>query len=171
MSLKHLLAPIALIGMLQAPLQAQGRGPSTPEERARVLKLAVDSEKDPLAAMAAEGRWFDKWLDEVPDILFGPEAPTRWCEGAAKGDLRRVLRFQYQVSGVAYQIQHQILEPKTLEHKLAIHQACLEGVLKAYEALLPKRAENRSEKMDQVLALRDKGELPAFVKSLFAAQR
>ncbi|HJW31973.1 MAG TPA: hypothetical protein VJ505_01275 [Holophagaceae bacterium] len=171
MSLRTLLIPIALIGTLHTAAHAQGRGPSTPEERARVVKLALDSEKDPLALMATDGRWFEKWLDDVPDILFGPEAPARWCEGAAKGDLRKVMRFQYQLSGVAYQIEHQIYEPKTLEHKLAIHQAALEGVLKAYESLLPRRPENRSEKMDEALALRAKGELPAFVKALFAGKR
>ncbi len=170
MTLRNLLIPIALLAAVH-PLQAQGRGPSTPEERTRVVQLALASEKDPLTALATEGRWFDKWLEDVPDILFGPEAPARWCEGAAKGDLRKVLRFQYQLGGVAYQIEHQIFEPKTQEHRLAIHQAALESVLKAYEALLPKRPENRSEKMDEALALRAKGELPAFVKSLFAGKR
>ncbi|GLH74509.1 hypothetical protein GETHLI_30110 [Geothrix limicola] len=171
MALRHLLVPAALVAALHPAAQAHGRGPSTPEERAHVLKLAADADKDPLAAMAAEGRWFDKWVDEVPDIMFGGEAPARWCEGAAKGDLRKVLRFQYQLSGIAYQIEHQLLEPKTLEHKLAIHQAALEGVLRAYETLRSKAPENRSEKMEEALALRAKGELPAFVKSLFAARR
>lgn len=170
MTLRSLLIPIALIGALSTPVLAQGRGSSTVEERDRVVKLALESEKDPLTAQAKEGRWFEKWIEDVPDIMFGPEAPARWCEGAAKGDLRKVLRFQYELSGVAYQIQHKINEPKTLEEKLAIQQAALEGVLHAYESLLSKRPENRSEKMDEALALRAKGELPAFVKSLFTAK-
>jgi hypothetical protein len=171
MSFRSLLAPIVVIGAFSTPALAQERGPSTAEERDRVVKLALESEKDPLGALAKEERWFEKWLEAVPDILFGPEAPARWCESAAKGDLRKALRFQYSVSAVAYQIQHKIFEPKTMEEKLAIHQAALEGVLHAYETLLPKRPENRSDKMEEALALRAKGELPAFVKSLFAGKR
>lgn len=171
MSFRRLMAPLALISVIAPTAAAADRGPSTAEERDRVVKMAQDCEKDPLTVMAKEGRWFEKWLDEVPDFTFGPEATARWCEGAAKGDLKRVLVFQYQLSGVAYQIQHQISLPKTLEEKQAIHLAALEGVLRAYESLLPRRAENRSEKMDEALALRAKGELPAFVKSLFAGKR
>ena len=164
--------PALMLTLAVASLaHAESRGPSTAEERARVVKIAVESEKDPLGTMATEGRWFDKWLQDVPDIMFGPEAPVRWVEGAAKGDLRRVMKFQYELSAVAYQIQHQVLDPKTMEEKLAIHQAALEGVLRAYESLLPKRVENRSEKMEEALALRSKGELPAFVKSLFDKKR
>ncbi len=170
MSRRDLLLPIALIGAV-LPASARDRGPSTPEERERVVKLAAESEKDPLAAMARDGRWFEKWIDEIPDIMFGPEAPARWGETNAKGDLRRVFVFQYQLGGVVYQIQHQIKEPKTLEEKVAVHQAALESVLRAYESLRAKRPENRSEKMDEAIALRDKGEFPAFVKSLFAAKR
>ncbi len=170
MALRTLLVP-ALVASFALPALAHGRGPSTPEERSRALKLAEDAGKDPLGAMARDGKWFDQWLDEIPDINFGPEAPARWCEQNAKGDLRKAMRFMYQLGGVAYQIQHQIPQPKTLEDKLAIHQASLESVLRAYESLLPKKAENRSPKMDEALQLRDKGELPAFVKSLFAPKR
>jgi hypothetical protein len=169
MSHRHLLIPAALIGVLAAPAQARGRGPSTPEERDRVVKLAVEAGKDPLGALAQDGRWFDKWLDEIPNITFGPEPPARWCESNAKGDLRRIIPFEYALGGVAYQIQHQIAEPKTLDEKMAVHQAALEQVLRAYESLRDAKPENRSSKMDEALALRDKGGLADFVKSLFAA--
>ena len=162
---------VTSIGASSAQAHAEGRGPSTAEERARALKIASESEKDPLGVMAAEGGWFEKWIQDIPDIQFGPEAPARWIANAAKGDLRKVMQFQYTVSAVAYQIQHQVYDPKTLEEKLAIHQAALEGVLRAYESLLPKRAENKSEKMEEAIALRGKGELPAFVKSIFDKKR
>lgn len=170
--LRTLLVPVALICTVSSPLLARGRGPSTPEERARVVQMALDAEKDPIKVRAAEEEWFEKWLEEVPDIMFGPEATARWCEGAAKGDLRKVIRFQYSVSAVAYQIQHDIPDAhKKAEDTFVVHLAALEGVLKAYETLLPKRPENRSPKMDEALTLRAKGELPAFVKSLLAEKR
>lgn len=169
--LRTLLAPISLIGVLSTPALAEGRGPSTPEERTRVIKMALDAVRDPIGVAAADESWFEKWIEEIPDIMFGPEATARWCEGAAKGDLRKRLRFQYSISAVAYQIQHNIPDPrKKAEDTFAVHLAALEGVLNAYEALLPKRPENRSKKMDEALALRAKGELPAFVKSLLAAK-
>ena len=165
-----IMAPIVLMGCLTTQAQAS-RGPSTQEERDRVQKMALDAAKDPLGVMAADGKWFDKWMDAIPDIGFGPEAPVRWVMSAAKGDLLKVIKFQYQVSAVAYQIQHKVYIPKTMEEKIPVHQAALEGVLSAYESLLSKRPENRSEKMDEAVALRNKGELPAFVKSLFEKKR
>lgn len=167
MTIRPLILTLALSVAAATPAFAEARGPSTPEERERVVKMALEAGKDPLRVQAAEERWFMKWIDEVPDIMFGPEAPARWCEENARGDLRKALRFEYMVNGVAYQIQHQLFAPKTKEEKLAIHQAALEGVLRAYEALRDARPENRSEKLDEALALRAKGELPAFVKSLF----
>jgi hypothetical protein len=155
-----------------ATAQAADRGPSTPEERARVVQLAAASDADPLKAMAADGRWFEKWLDEVPDLSFGPEAPARWMEANAKGDLRRVAVFKYQVSALAYMIQHQLADPRKAPDQLvAVHTAALEGVVRAYRTLRELKPENRSAKFDEALEKLDKGEFPAFVKSLFGATR
>ena len=79
--------------------------------------------------------------------------------------------FKYLLSGAAYQVRHQIPDHRKRGAREAVAQASVEGVLLAYEALLPKRPENRSEKMDKALALRAKGELPTFVKSLLATKR
>ena len=166
----HLFLP-ALVVTMALPVRAEGRGPSTPPERDRVLALAGDAGKDPLAAYARDGRWFDQWLDQIPDITFGPAAPARWCESHAKGDLRRLMRFEYELGGVAYQIQNQIPKAQSREEKLAVHQAALEQVLKAYASLRDAKPENRSPEMDEALAQRDAGKLPAFVASLFEGTR
>lgn len=163
-----LLVP-ALVATMALPARAEGRGPSTPQERDRVLALAASAAQDPLGAYARDGRWFDQWLDQIPDITFGPEAPARWCEANAKGDLRRLMRFEYELGGVAYQIEHQLPQARTREEKLAVHQAALEQVLKAYASLRDAKPGNRSPKMDEALDLQGKGQLPAFVASLFAA--
>lgn len=169
--LRTLLVPIAIVGAISSPVLAQGRGPSTPEERTRVMKMAQDSEKDPLGIHAKEKKWFQKWTDEVPDFMFGPDETTLWCEANAKGDLGKVVFFQYLLSSSAYQIKHQIPDHRKPGAREVVAQAGVEGVLLAYEALLNKRPENRSEKMDEALALRAKGELHAFVKSLLNAKR
>src|SRR5690349_293828 len=99
-----LLVSAALVVVIATPLRAEGRGPSTPDQPARVLGLATEAGKDPLGAYSRDGRWFDKWLDQIPDITFGPAARAMWCESNAKGDLRRVMKFEYELGGVAYQI-------------------------------------------------------------------
>ncbi len=161
-----LLVPIALVAMIASPMKAE-RGPSTPEERARVVSLAQASDKDPLGVMAsADGKWFMQWMEAVPDYQFGPDKGAFWAMSAAKGDLRKAMQFHHTVSIAAYQVQHQILDPrKNAEHEEAVALAGVEGLLRAYETLLPKRPENRSEKMDAALLSRGKGELAAFVKA------
>jgi hypothetical protein len=167
---RQLCAVLVISSGLAAPAFAQGsRGPSTPEENARVVQLAAASDKDPVAAMtSADGRWFEKWADEVPDYNFGPDNGAFWMmSGAAKGDLKRVLRFHHTLSSAAFQVQHGISDPeKNKEDLQAKTLAGVEGLLRAYESLLAKRPENRSEQLDQAIAIRDKGGLAAFVKAL-----
>ena len=163
-----LLVPTLVALLAAAPAAAADRGPSTPEERQRILRLAADSDKDPLKAHATEGRWFAKWMDEVPDLAFGPDLPARWMESALKGDLRRVAVFKYELGGVAYMIQHGISDPrKAPEQRIAIHTAALEGVVRAYAVLRDLKPENRSEKMDEALGHLNQGTFPAFVQGLF----
>lgn len=167
---RQLLAVLVIGSGLSLPAAAQNaRGPSTPEENARVVQLAAVSDKDPIAAMtSADGRWFQKWAEEVPDYGFGPDKGAFWMEaGAAKGDMKRVVRFHHTLSTAAYQIQHHITDPeKNQELSDATTLAGVEGLLRAYESLVAKRPENRSEQLDQAIAARDKGALAAFVKAL-----
>jgi hypothetical protein len=167
---RQLCAVLVISSGLVAPALAQGaRGPSTAEENVRVAQLAAASDKDPIAAMtSAEGRWFEKWADDVPDYHFGPDKGAFWMmTSAAKGDLKRVMRFHHTVSIAAYQVQHHIADPeKNPEEFEAKTLAGVEGLLRAYESLLAKRPENRSEQLDQAIAARDKGALAAFVKAL-----
>lgn len=160
--------PAALVALLALPAAATDRGPSTPEERAKVVRLAAESTQDPLKVHATEGRWFAKWIDEVPDLAFGPEAPARWMEGAVTGDLRRIAIFQYELGGVAYMIQHGLADPrKAPDQGLAVHTAALEGVIRAYAALRDLKPGNRSPKMDEALARLEQGTFSAFVQGLF----
>lgn len=170
-SLIHkVLAAFAILAALSAPAFAQqGRGPSTPAEQARVIALAAAADKDPLAVMtSADGRWFEKWADEIPDYHFGPDNGAYWfMTTAAKGELKRVLRFHHTVSTAAFQVKNQIADPrKTPVQQEAKALAGVEGLLRAYESLVAKNPDNRSAKLDEAIAVRDKGGLAAFVKAL-----
>ena len=51
--------------------RVQARGPSTPEERAKVVALTRSLEQDPFAENAPTTRqWLREWIAEVPDIRF-----------------------------------------------------------------------------------------------------
>ena len=163
-------AALSIAVTFSAPaLAQQGRGPSTADEHGRVVQLAQAANKDPLATMSsAEGRWFEKWAEEIPDYMFGPDNGAYWfMSTAAKGELKRVLRFHHTLSTAAFQVQNNIFDPtKNPAQMEAKTLAGVEGLLRAYESLLANRPENRSPLLDQAVIVRDKGGLPAFVKAL-----
>ena len=64
------LAGVFLFCALQVQY-AQARGPSTPEERTKVIELTRSLERNPLAENAAANRqWLRQWIADVPDIRF-----------------------------------------------------------------------------------------------------
>ena len=87
--------------------QPQKRGPSTPEERARAVKVAHELEADPLAKDAKDNReWVIQWIVDIPDITvnvcfdyFGkmPNPP--------KGHSKEIVR-QMIISSAAFMIEH-----------------------------------------------------------------
>jgi carboxypeptidase Q len=163
----QLFALAALFGALTTSAAAQSaRGPSTPDERARVSQLADAARKDPLGVQAANAAWFEQWISDVPDYTFKPEAVAKWCMRAAKGDMKKILQFQFGVSALSYQVKHNLPDPAKPADVAAVNLAGLDGVLAAYETLLAKDDANRSPKMDEALARRNKGELAAFASEI-----
>ncbi len=165
--LSKFLAALAVCASLMPAAHAD-RGPATADEKARVVALAAAADKDPITVMtSADGRWFERWADQVPDYMFGPDQGVFWMYNTAKGDMKRVLRFHHNVSTAAFQVQHNITDPDAnKEQHDAKALAGVEGLLRAYEVLLAKNPENRSEQIDQAIAVRDKGGLADFVKAL-----
>ncbi|WP_323144874.1 hypothetical protein [Massilia phyllosphaerae] len=155
---------------LAFPAMAQNNSaPATPQDAARVGQIAAASDKDPIATMTSpDGRWFQKWSDDVTDYNFGPDKAAFWLmNGAAKGELRRVMAFQHEVSTAAYQLSHLIQDPrKSPEDRDAVTLAGLEGILRAYENMLPTHPDIRSAGLDEAIAARDKGTLAQFVAAL-----
>ena len=167
---KRFHAAVLVCLALALPAHAHtGRGPAMPEEAAHVAQIATASDRDTVATMtSADGRWFQKWSDDVPDYNFGPDRAAFWLmNGAAKGELKRVVIFQHAVSTAAFQLQHHIQDPrKTAESLDSVTLAGLEGVLRAYENMLPTHPAIRSAELDEALAARDKGTLAQFVAAL-----
>ena len=160
-----------LVALLPAPAAAPTgdpagdaeRGPSTPDERARVLRMAQESLQDPRDVQQRDGAWLKAWVDAIPDLSidYGSTAYT-WLKGAAHPDAREALRSQYTASAMAFQIRH----PESAERQTAIDAAAMDDVLQAYAALLRRQAALASPALDRALAARAKGQLPAFLAGL-----
>lgn len=136
------------------------RGPSTPQERTKALRLIRQLETDPLGEKAYDARrWLALWLLDVPDFQ------VRYCAEVVGGDrsarqrIRPDLLAQIPWSGAAFLIEN----PKKRDARAEVYTAGLLGALRAYEALLEDRPDQRSPLLDQLLAKRDAGELEAYV--------
>ncbi len=138
------------------------RGPSTAEERARVLGLAVAAAKNPGAVSALERAWLRDWVKAIPDLDFNPGSTGDWLRTALKSPLRELLQFQFMASVMAFQIQNPALE----KNQKAIEQAGLEGVLQAYEVCLTANPGIQSTELNAAMAARAQGRLAEFVVRL-----
>lgn len=167
-TLNLLILPLFLLAIAWSSSALAQRGPATAEERAKLIAIAQASDIDPRAVMESEdGRWFLNWRREVPEYEIGFDKGAYWAKTAVKGDLRKAARFHHLLSVAAFQIQHQIFDPKkSANDELAVTQAGIEGLLRAYESLLPRRPENFSKKMDEALKRRNSGNLKTFVADL-----
>ena len=140
--------------------QPQKRGPSTPEERARAVKVAHELEADPLAKDAKDNReWVIQWIVDIPDITvnvcfdyFGkmPNPP--------RGHSREIVR-QMIISSAAFMIEH----PDKVKDEQAIATAGLLGSLKAYQVILKGEPDARWPYVDSIVQMRDQGKLDDFV--------
>jgi hypothetical protein len=155
------LRVLGLAVLLFLPLGAGAeRGPSTPRERSKALRLIRQLEADPLGEKAREARrWLALWLLDVPDLQ------VRYCAEIVGGDrsvrqrLRPDLLAQIHWSGAAFLIEN----PGKRDARAEVYTAGLLGALRAYEAMLRTRPDERSPLFDQLLAKRDAGELAAYV--------
>ena len=139
---------------------AQDRGPSTPEERARAIKVAHGLEEDPLAKDAGEQRaWVIQWIIEIPDITvnvcfdyFGklPDPP--------RGHSLEITR-QMIISSAAFMIEH----PDKAKDEQAVALSGLLGALKAYQAILMQDSGSRWSYVDNLVQMRDQGKLDGYV--------
>ena len=150
-----------LLGFVSVPAAgAQQRGPSTPEERVRAVKVAHQLEGDPLAKEAKENReWVFQWIVDIPDITvtvctdFFGKLPT-----PARGHSKEIVR-QMIISSAAFMIEH----PDKAKDEQAVATAGLLASLKAYQVILKQEPEARWPYLDKVVLMRDQGKLDEYV--------
>jgi hypothetical membrane protein len=144
---------------------AHARGPSTPEERAKVIELTRMLERDPLNENAGATRqWLREWTIEVPEIRF------HVCNELLRHGLgenypySREINLQTILSGAVFTLEHQ----DKIRDDVGAYIAGVEGSLRMYEVLAKSRPDARSAFLDRLVAMRDRGELADHVAKLAA---
>ncbi len=164
--MRHNAARIIMIASLVVGLGsaravgAQGRGPSTPEERARAVKIAHQLEDDPLAKEAKEQReWVIQWITDIPDITVDVCFEYFGKRPDPHGGHSMEIANQMIISSAAFMIEH----PDKVKDEQAIALAGLLGSIKAYQAILKQDSESRWTQMDKLIEMREQGKLDEFV--------
>ena len=140
-----------------------GRGLSTPEERARAIKIARLLERDPLAKDAPANRhWLLNWIIEIPDIRF------KSCVGLLSQGVGNQYRYSTELnqqiifSAAAFRLEH----PDHLRNDTGAYIAGVEGALRVYEMLVKSVPDAKLAFLDDLVAKRDHGELADHVVKL-----
>lgn len=136
------------------------RGPSTVKERTKALRLVRQLETDPLGEKASEARrWLALWLLDVPDLQVRYCAEVLGGDRVARQKVRPEIVSQIPWSGAAFLIEN----PDKKEAKTEAYTAGVEGALRAYEALIRLKPDQRSPLLDDLLARRAAGGLAEYV--------
>jgi hypothetical protein len=144
-------------------ISLQRRDPSTPEERTRAVQMARSLEADPLAPnLQGDREWLIKWQLEVPDISI---KSVKFCAsflgdlGDPKSGYPGAVNFTMVASEVAFVIEH----PDKANDVEAIYLAGVNGALHGYEAIHKKDMSYRLPHLDDLVRMRDQGELADYV--------
>ncbi|HMF89015.1 MAG TPA: hypothetical protein VKL40_00115 [Candidatus Angelobacter sp.] len=147
-------------GFARAGVEAT-RGPSTEEERQRVIAVTHKLEVTPLdPTLAQERDWARQWLVDVPDIRI------LTCTGLL-AELRRPrykfrpeLWTQLRLASAAFLIEH----PDQAGDRHAESLAGMQSVLKAYSAIIKTDPDAHSAFLDDLLVKQNQGKLADFVR-------
>lgn len=157
------LAVLAVTGLsiILATDVLWARKPSTPEDRAKAVRLTRQLETDLLGDAAPEARqWLIVWLAKVPDItvkirdLLGPIPST-------DHPFASEVFTQMIFSNAAFIIEH----PDAAKDEVAAQTAGVVGALTVYEVIVRAHPEARLEFLDDLLRKRDEGKLSEYVRA------
>ena len=142
--------------MLNATASSPGGMSSTAEERQRVVAIAHKLEVTPLdATLGPERDWAKQWVIENPEVRI------RMCMQILAGLRRPAYKFrteivvQMMLSSAAFLIEH----PDKTGDRLAESVGGLQGVLKAYSAIVKSNPDARAKPLDDLLQKQSQGKL------------
>ncbi|HET8892450.1 MAG TPA: hypothetical protein VFQ41_26380 [Candidatus Angelobacter sp.] len=155
---------LLLLSPLAAP--AQTTDAAAAEQHQRVVAIAHKLEATPLdQALFPEREWAKQWVIQNPDVRI------RMCMQLLP-DLRRPrykfraeILDQMMLSSAAFLIEH---PDKTGDH-LAENVGGLQGVLKAYSAIVKINPDARVQALDDMLERQSRGKLAEFARETIKA--
>jgi hypothetical protein len=155
------LLPALLLLLSLHAAAAQSREPVTAEPRQRVVAIAHKLEATPLdQALFPEREWAKQWVIENPDVRI------RMCMQLLP-DLRRPrykfrleILDQMMLSSAAFLIEH----PDKVGDHLAENVGGVQGVLKAYAAIVKSNPDARVQALDDLLEKQSRGQLVEFAR-------
>jgi hypothetical protein len=110
----------------------QARGPSTREERTKVVEMSRWLEQNPLAQNAAERRqWLQEWIANVPDIRFWVCTDLLGHALDENYAYSREVNQQVLFSGAAFTLEHQ----DKGRDDIAVYTAGVEGALRVVRGI------------------------------------
>jgi hypothetical protein len=154
---------VALVVIASLPCAANTRGPSTPEERAKVLEYARSLEEHPLAKDSLQKRmWLSEWIVQVPDVEVSVCCKQlKQLESLDKVNdtYSNQLRMQMVYSQAAFLVEH----PEE-KNTAAIEAAGLAGTLRAYRAIQQFDPTVKYPLLDNLMTLEKHGKLQKYVE-------
>jgi hypothetical protein len=155
--------PVKPPEITQATPTAPAEKHSTPEERQRLVTIARKLEAAPLdPALAPEKQWAVSWVVAAPDIH------VRICPNLL-ADLRRpkykyrsAIADQLLISSAAFLIEH----PEQAEEIANQSIGGMEGVLKAYSAIIKADPQATAKSLDDLLEKQRQGKLAEAVREI-----
>jgi hypothetical protein len=164
---QRIAATLLLLSLFSLPALAQTvRGPSTPEEREKAVKVTKQLETDPLSATAQDDRkWLVKWIQDVPDITVNicPAILPRVAESTRK--FGHEIWLQTMFGEAAYIIQH----PNNTDED-APYVAGVESALSMYQNLLKVRPEARWGSLDELIDKQKDGTLDRYIRDIVSKE-
>ena len=132
------------------PIYAMQRGPSTPEERKKMVELITFLENEPLAKEAKERRKEVLiWLAQVPDITVKLCADVLGGMNKINGDYSSELITQQAFSEAKFVIEN----PDKSKDEYSVYLAGVEGILRTYKAIKKEKPKVKIEAFEELLSL------------------
>jgi TonB family protein len=158
---KALTALVVLLALsLGVGAEEQRHATSTPEERARAVRIAQALEAGPTdLSLRDDYKWLLRWAAEEPDLAFLIcPANMPWNDKYKhSGDLAAV----GLAATVAFVIQH----PDEGKDAATAGFAAMESMLRAYQKIVEQDPQARSKEMDDVVEIQRQGKLEEYIRT------
>ncbi len=126
-------------------------------KRAQLIKFAKELESAPFSEEAKENRgWAVKYLietDEVHLVVCSNEITTVFLD--KKNKFGSEILSQYMMGMAVFKFEN----PEKATDEDAAQLAGVESAIKAYAAMIAEKPKGKYQKMDDLVAMRDRGEL------------